>query len=358
MKYGRWLAVSMLIIALTGCQSNPPEIKTKSTDSLEAAKLDRFIEERMEILNVPGVSVVIIREGKIVYKGAFGVKNTSTGEKITDRTIFEAASLSKPIFAYFVMLQAEKGLIKLDEPLYQYHPNKHLLIDNGHKQITARMLLTHTSGIVNWRKNPGEELELQFTPGSKFQYSGEGYEYLRRVLQELLHVDDDGLQEIVDKEVVESIGAAVMKYTWDDAILSRKAFGHRKGVPTDNHKHDMNFGASYSLNTSAEDYAKFLIALMKPGTSKRKLVEEFLSIQNQMPSEEGEMHRSLGFPVKQTGKGLRYYHSGNNGDFRAYCHFYKEKGYGIVMFGNSDNLFSSNLAQEIVEYLDDTWFYM
>lgn len=357
-KYGHWLAVSMLIIALTACQSNPREIKTESVDSLEAAKLDRFIEERMKKLKVPGVSVVIIKDGSIAYKGAFGVKNTSTGEKITNRTIFEAASLSKPLFAYFVMLQVQKGLIELDEPLYQYHPNKHLLIDSRHKQITARMLLTHTSGLVNWRKNPDDELELLFTPGTQFQYSGEGYEYLRRVLQELLQVNDDGLQEIVDKEVVESIGADFMKYTWDDEIVSRKAFGHREGVPTDNNKHDMNFGASYSLNTSAEDYAKFLIALMKPSASNRKLVEDFLSIQNRMPSEEGEMHRSLGFPVKQTTKGLRYYHSGNNGDFRAYCHFYKEKGYGIVMFGNSDNLFSSNLAQEIVEHLDDTWFYM
>jgi len=70
------------------------------------------------------------------------------------------------------------------------------------------------------------------------------------------------------------------------------------------------------------------------------------------------VHRSLGFSVQQTENGIRYYHSGNNGDFRAYCHFYKDKGYGIIMFGNSDNLFSSNLAQEIVEYLDDTWFHM
>ncbi|MHC9511980.1 serine hydrolase domain-containing protein [Kangiella sp. M94] len=358
LKYGHWLAVSMLMIALTGCQSNPPEMKKETAATVEAAKLDRFIEERMETLKVPGVSVVVIRDGNITYRGAFGVKNTSTREKITNRTIFEAASLSKPLFAYFVMLQVKKGLIELDEPLYQYHPNKHLLIDSRHKQITARMLLTHTSGLVNWRKNPGHELEVLFTPGTQFQYSGEGYEYLRRVLQELLQVDDDGLQELVDKEVVEPIEADFMKYTWDDEILSRKAFGHREGVPTDNHKHDMNFGASYSLNTSAEDYAKFLIAVMDPHTSNIKMVDEFLAIQNQMPSEEGEMHRSLGFPVKQTENGVRYYHSGNNGDFRAYCHFYKDKGYGIIMFGNSDNLFSSNLAQEIVEYLDDTWFYM
>lgn len=358
MKLRGWLAVGLLIIALTGCQSTHREIKTESANSVEIAKLDRFIEERMEALKVPGVSIVIVRDGKITYRGAFGVKNTLTGEKITNSTLFEAASLSKPFFAYFVMLQVQKGLIELDEPLYQYHPNKHLLIDSRHKQITARMLLTHTSGLVNWRKNAGDELEVLFTPGTQFQYSGEGYEYLRRVLQELLKVDDDGLQAIVEKEVVEAVGANFMKYTWNDEILSRKAFGHRNGSPTDNYKHDMNFGASYSLNTSAEDYAKFLIALMWPQAVNREVVDEFLAIQYQMPSEVGEMHRSLGFPVKKTEKGMRYYHSGNNGDFRAYCHFYKDKGYGIIMFGNSDNLFSSNLAREIVEYLDDTWFYM
>ena len=57
-------------------------------------------------------------------------------------------------------------------------------------------------------------------------------------------------------------------------------------------------------------------------------------------------------------RGLRYYHSGNNGDFRAYCHFYLASGDGIVLFGNSDNVFSSNLAQRIVEYLGDEWFYV
>ncbi|WP_187287322.1 serine hydrolase domain-containing protein [Kangiella koreensis] len=354
----QWMALLCSIIILTACQTVPHSIEKVTGEPVEIKELENFVSHRMEELNVPGLSLAVINDGEIVYQGAFGVKNRSTGEKLTNQTVFEAASLSKPLFAYFVMLQVKKGLIGLDEPLYQYHPNKNLLVDKRHQLITARMLLTHTSGLPNWRKHSGAELELSFMPGTQFQYSGEGYEYLRRVLQELLATDDDGLQMLLEEEAVEAIGSDFMKYNWDERIPSRKAFGHRNDVPTDNHKHDHNFGASYSLNTTAEDYAKFLVALMRPVPAKKEMVETFLKIQDQMPNEEGEMHRSLGFPVKQTEHGIRYYHSGNNGDFRAYCHFYKKRGFGVVLYSNSDKLFSSNLAEEIVEYLGDTWFYM
>lgn len=352
------MALISSIVAINGCQTSQSTVTKITGETIQIEELETFIRQRTKELKVTGLSLAIINDGKISYLGSFGVKNSSTDKKITQQTVFEAASLSKPLFAYFVMLQVEKGLINLDEPLYQYHPNKDLLVDERHQLITARMLLTHTSGLPNWREKAGAGLELSFTPGTQFQYSGEGYEYLRRVIQAKLGVDDDGLQDVIDREIVNTINAGFMKYTWDQEILERKAYGHRNGEPTDNHKHDHNFGASYSLNTTAEDYAKFLASLMQPAQSKVEMVDEYLAIQYEMPQEKGESHRSIGFPVKKTEHGLRYYHSGNNGDFRAYCHFYRNSGYGVVLFSNSDNLFSSNLAQEIIEFLGDRWFYI
>lgn len=340
-----------LICLTSACQTT-----SHTNDSF--SELEAHITKEMKARNVPGVSLAIIRDGKIVYRKAFGVQNVETGKKLTTKTVFEAASLSKPVFAYFVMQQVQQSVLDLDRPVYEYLPNEHLVDDPRHKLITARMLLTHTSGLPNWRSDTGGKLKLLFTPGTEFQYSGEGYEYLRQIIQHLLAVDDDGLQARMQKEVVATIGAEFMQYTWDNTLPARKTFGHRNGKTTDNTEHDKNFGAAYSLHTTPTDYAKFLLALMRPSPENKALVETFLALQTKMPHEAGEMHRSLGFPVKRSEKGLRYYHSGNSGDFRSYCHFYPATGDGIVIFGNSDNLFSSNLAEYIVEYLGDQWFYM
>lgn len=121
---------------------------------------------------------------------------------------------------------------------------------------------------------------------------------------------------------------------------------------------DDTFGAGYSLHTTSTDYAKFLIYLMNPDANHKVKIEKMLQPQKDMPNEKGELHRSILFPIKKTANYFRYFHSGNNGDFRAYCHFYKEEGFSVVMLSNSDNFFSSNCAQNIVEFLDDIWFYV
>lgn len=354
----RWAVAAFALAGLiAGCSSIPRE-SVDADDKPDFAAMEELVRREMKAAEVPGLSLAIIRDGEVVYRGAFGVKSVETGEPITIETLFEAASLSKPVFAYFVMLQVDKGLLDLDRPLYEYLPNQSLVDDPRHEKLTARMVLAHASGLPNWRVDTGGELKLLFEPGTRFGYSGEGYEYLKQALKQVLDTDDDGLQALFDAEVSRVIGARFMKYTWDESIPSLKAFGHRKGVATDNHRHDRNFGASYSLHTTPLDYARFLSMLIRPDAGNAGTVERLLAIQYGLPHEDDELHRSLGFPVKMTEKGPRYYHSGNNGDFRAYCHFYPEQGDGIVLFGNSDNLFSSNLAKQIVEHLGDKWFYM
>lgn len=349
--------------SLVSCQDQSNGISTIKGHEVSPTDLDNFIQNQIDSLKVAGLSVAIIRDNKIVYNNAFGFKSLTTKEKCTPETLFEACSLSKPVFAYFVMLQVKKGIIDLDKPLYEYLPNDDLADDGRYKTITARMALCHASGLPNWRENTNGQLKILFQPGAEFGYSGEGYQYLKDVLSHLLKVDDRGLDKLIQNDVVAPLGIDFMKFTWEDTYSSKKAFGHRNGVPTDNgpvllNDRDDTFGAGYSLHTTSSDYAKFLIGMMEPHLQQRKFVDEALVSQNGMPNEAGELHRSMAFPIKKVGERLRYYHSGNNGDFRAYCHFYKEKGYGIVMLSNSDNFLSSRCAQRIIEYLEDVWFYV
>lgn len=321
-------------------------------DQPRAQTLSSFINTSMNGAKVEGLAVSVIQNGEVVFNQGFGVANSNTADPITSQTLFEAASLSKPLFAYFTLLQVEKGVIDLDQPLYSYWPHPALTDNEWHKLITARMVLTHTSGLPNWRSDTDGQLSLLFKPGTNFHYSSEGYEYLRGVLQKQLNVDDTGLQALIDEQISNELGTDFIKYIWDDEIPDHKAFGHRNGSPTDNHKHDHNFGASYSLITTAGDYAKFIKDILKPDTSeKQKAVAQLLKLQTGAPHEEGKLHRALGFAVKQVDGQLRYYHSGNNGDFLAYVEFEPVTNNGVVIFSNSDKLFSSNLARKIVEYL-------
>ncbi len=330
-------------------------ITTIKGNKILVAALDMFINKQMDSLNIPGLSLAVINKGKIVYYKNYGVKNSETGEKVNNNTIFEACSVSKPVFAYFVLKQVEKGILQLEKPLYTYYTDPKIDTTNGYyKLVTARMVLNHCSGFPNWRKDEDDSNPLFFInkPGTKYGYSGEGYQYLARVLGRILHKTDQELNDYFQAEVVQPLKIASMNFTWHDTLQPLKAFSHRKGKPTDNTSQGPPdwFGAAGSLHTSAKDYAKFLLAIMN---KNNKLGKKLLTLQMGLPTEPDSLYRSFGFPYKLTNAGMRYYHMGNNSDARAYCHFYKNEGIGIVMFGNCDNFFSSGFAQKLLAYMEE-----
>jgi CubicO group peptidase (beta-lactamase class C family) len=321
--------------------------------------LDNFILKQMRKDKLPGLSIAIINDSKIAYKRVFGVQDMSTNQKVNENTLFEAASISKPLFAYFVMKQVENGLLDLDKPLYEYLPYNDISYDERYKLMTTRMVLCHTSGLPNWRK---DSLRLGFTPGEGFEYSGEAYDYLKMVLAKIKNTDDIGLDNIFYKEIVVPIGARHMYYTWNNYTAEHKAMGHRKGKTTDKESQPPwkpnIFGSGYSLHTESNDYAKFLIELMNPKVLHKSTVDEMLKSQVNLPAKSGFRSLgwigwSLGFAIDSTSQGVRYIHTGDNGDFQTYCHFYKDKKMGLVFFCNSDKLYSSKFVRKLLRFLDE-----
>src|SRR5262245_12589079 len=139
-------------------------------------KLQADVPALMKEADIPGMSIVVIRNGKVAWHNNFGVKNTKTAQPVDDNTVFEAASLSKPVFAYAVLKLVEQGKIGLDVPLTKYLPTPYIDGDPRLEKITARIVLSHRTGFPNWR--PGSSLSIHFTPGERFSYSGEGFIYL------------------------------------------------------------------------------------------------------------------------------------------------------------------------------------
>jgi CubicO group peptidase (beta-lactamase class C family) len=332
-------------------------IKTIDGKTIAIADFEKYLSGQMDSLKIPGLSIAIINSGSIVYSRNMGVKNVVSKEPAGPGTIFEACSLSKPIFAYFTLLMAARQALDIDTPLYRYYMDREVdFSDQVFTALTGRMVLNHASGWPNWRDNKAQLLKFNFMPGTRSGYSGEGYQHLKRVLNYRLSTDDYHLNGYFQEAVVEPLHIRSMNYTWLKEMGMNKAFGHIKGRPTDNGPHGdpRQFDAASSLHTDAEGYAKFIVKLMDTTDA---VGNRLLQIQDQLPTEGDGLFRSLGFPYKLIDNEIRYYHSGDNGDARAYCHFYRNHGIGIVMFCNSDNFFSSGFAKKVLAFLDEPYPY-
>ncbi len=140
--------------------------------------------EEMQWAGVPGASLATIH-GASVGAAQFGLRSVAARVPVTADTIFEAASLSKPVFAYAVFRLVRTGKLDLDRSLDSYLPKPYPIADPRGTAITARHVLTHTSGLPNWRHAAAEPLKLHFAPGTQYLYSGEGFYFLQTVVERI-----------------------------------------------------------------------------------------------------------------------------------------------------------------------------
>lgn len=349
------LVYLVVIVPTSSAQTSEKCITTVSGDKVTILDLEHHIRQAMDSIGFPGLSIAIINEAEVVYHKTFGVSNIESKEPVSTQTIFEAASLSKPLFAYFTMKMVEQGKLALDKPIYPYlqeifPPN---MLDSTalslYKTITPRIVLSHGTGIPNWPKG---NLPIKFVPGTDFSYSGEAYQHLAAALGTKLGIGwGSKLDSLFLDEVAHPLNMHNSFYTWNDKLEKHKAKGHREGVVNLDIHRDKKVGPGYSLHTEALDYARFLIEMMEPKQLKKELVDEMLKEQNhfkkdnELLAETGQTGWGLGFAQKPTTNGLMHLHTGNNHDFQAYAMFVPAQKYGFVLFGNADKLFE--LLQEI-----------
>lgn len=337
--------LTFILVCLLSIPSHA-QIKTPAGKTIPPAAMDQFLKKEMDSLHIPGLSVAFISGGKIVYQRELGFANLEQKVKVDKNSIFEACSMSKTVFAYFVLQLADKGIIKLDTPLYQYIPYPDIAYDDRYKLITARMVLCHTSGLPNWHEYepadsslhlPKGAQYLKFTPGTGFNYSGEGYQYLVKVVAHLLNTTEVELGNIVYKDVCAPLGMKHSKFGWNDFIREHKVTGYRQkdddGInkPGELKKFE-EFSAAGGLHSNAEDYAHFMMALM----NAKGPYQEMFKQQSKVPDWDDTDYWGLGISMKKNNYGVRYMHSGNNGDFTCYFVMYKDLKTGYVFFTNNN----------------------
>ncbi len=283
---------------------------------------------------IPGVSVAVYRTGQPIWAQAFGVVNTESGELVRDDTVFEAASLSKPVFAYAVMRLVERGELDLDAPLAEIYPYDRLEHEPRYEQITPRMVMSHSTGMPNWG---GDRLEIAFDPGTEFSYSGEGFVFLQRAVEKVTGKD---LNAFMQEEVFDLLGMGHSSYVWRDEYDDLSATGHDAlGRPQEKGK-PRRPNAAATLHTTASDYARFLGALIEERGLEHETFEMIFTPQVSAPGDddefEGTVFWGLGWGLQVGNAETSFWHWGDNGPFKAYVLGYREAGIGLVYFANSD----------------------
>ncbi|MEM7572204.1 MAG: serine hydrolase [Bacteroidota bacterium] len=311
----------------------------------QALLVDNFVETIRQHYHIPGVSVGIVKDYELVYHRNFGLASNLTGQPVSDTTLFEAASITKPVFAFAVMRLAERGLIDLDRPLYEYLPFSNIAKDERSKLLTARIILCHRSGLPNWAFGgpfgymSGQETELNFEPGSQWGYSGEAYNYLGRVLEAIM---DQPLAQILKEEVTDVLGMEQSWFATNPILDRRSAQGHEGFLPTFWETIGHPSPAS-SLHTQAGDFSRFMIGVMQQRGLRSATYTEWLEPQHTLPKEDQVYPTSwpqelaLGLFTQPTDFGRLYEHGGNNGDFHCKFGIIPERGDGYVIFTNSNN---------------------
>lgn len=172
----------------------------------------------MQVAGVPCLAYAAIEAGRIVEARQLGVRKAG-GAPVTPRTCFDAASLTKPVFATVALELARQGRLDLDRPLQAYLP---LFADARTRRITARHVLSHTSGLPNWNYDPAP-LSSAFEPGARWAYSGEGYFHLARVLEAIA---GRPLPELVEAHALKPAGMGDSSFVWTDQVASDHAYPH------------------------------------------------------------------------------------------------------------------------------------
>jgi CubicO group peptidase (beta-lactamase class C family) len=329
----------------------------------------------MRAAEVTGVGIAILNRGTIVYRKTWGFRDLEKKLPLTENSVLSGASFTKVAFSYLVMQLVDEGRIELDKPVSQYLPKPlpdypryaDLSGDSRYLRITAAMLLSHTSGFPNFRfLNPGGKLNINFEPGTRYAYSGEGIELLQFVVET---ITGRPLEDLMRERVFEPLGmkrtSMVSERRFEDDLANGYDEWGRSLGPQQRKRAD----AAGSLQTTLSDFALFIQAvargqLLRKNTRAQMLSPRIrISSKHQFPTLESltteansAIHLSygLGWGLYDTAYGRAFFKEGHDDGFRHYTVIFDRPKTGIVIMTNSSN--GEGIFKELLEtILKDTF---
>ena len=334
---------------------------------------DTFLADlprQMQALGVPGIGIAVVEAGKLAWSRVFGLADAEHGTPVRESTLFEVASLSKPVFAYVVLQLVDQGKLELDKPLVGYRRPEYLGDSAWIARITVRDVLRHSTGLPDWRKDPAhEKLVPAVAPGTRIDYSGEAFVWLQLVVEA---ITGESLQQTMQRMLFTPAGMRDSSYGWDEALASRSVYGHRAlgdakpGLPPQglrdawnaalpiaqrwhkplsewryadaervlplvqahappgvaNWPSDILANAAASLRCTVQDYARFMALMVHadPAAWELRPATRSAMLARQIDVPGRWTDKGLGWNIETTARGPVFFHSGSNaGIFKAFA---------------------------------------
>lgn len=293
----------------------------------------------MNEASVPGASIAILGNGRLEHFVNCGVRSTQLPEAVDENTVFGAASLSKPVFAHLILQLVDRGVLALTAALVDYLPG-YLASDPRAAAMTINDVLSHSSGLPNWR-SLDHPLRTHFPPGGRFSYSGEGYLYLQKAVEA---VTGEGLQVLAQRLLFDPFAMGRSSFVWQSRFEDNRAYPHNAfGVPALSGKPG-EANAAWTLQTTAADFARFLLAVLEGARLKAETARLWLSprieIRHHKPQLLSESAADVVTHVAWgLGWGLEpdsglFFHWGDNGPYTAFTIGSVEERSALVVFTN------------------------
>lgn len=321
-----WSAIAALCVGCAASRTEPDPSPPHDT-----------LRQMATRYGICSVAIAVVRDRQLQAVDA--TPGCTTDSPTTPDSVFEAASLSKPVFAYAVLMLVQQGKMDLDAPVVKYLPKGYwhrfqphladsqadLVSDARLQAVTVRMALNHTSGLPNWAGGP---LDFDRKPGERWQYSGEGYVLLQRAVEA---VTNEELDDFMKRQVFQPLGMTRSGYTSKPRLEKYivPSVG-QDGAPMKPRPFLAPVSA-FTLYTSAHDYGLFLAALLNDERSLRQIVESPVPVNPKL-----NLSWGLGWGLEQDKADTLIWHWGNNPHYRAFVIASPRTGDGFIMFTNSD----------------------
>lgn len=347
-----------IVLALCGCAAAPPAFHAPDGSARPFAGIDIAMQGLMTSAAVPGLALALIEDGKVVYQRAYGLADRAGGRALRTDTVMYGASLTKAAFAWLVMQLVDEGLIDLDaalprqlrRPLPEYAGYADLAADPRWRAITPRMLLSHSSGLLNWRWiNPDNKLDVKFAPGSRYVYSGEGIQLMQLVVEER---SGRPLVQLMQQRVFDRFGMKDTSMVWRADFDGRATVHYDAGGAPIAHAHRSRARAAGSMDTTLADFAAFFAGVLRGDGLSAAAHAAMLSPQlaivspRQFPSHwPGAtaanraigLSAGLGWPLFNSSLGPAFFKEGSDDGTSNLAFGLVRQRSGVVMLSNSSN---------------------
>jgi CubicO group peptidase (beta-lactamase class C family) len=354
-KRSTFVVILTIFVSMASCA----QFKVQNTDienisASRALMLDKAFSALVDTHKINTAGVAVIKDRKVVWQNQFGLQ--SPGVPVKTDTLFDVASLTKTVTAETILRLVAKGNLSLDESIAPYWIDPDLEGHPNIKQITPRMLLTHTSGFMNWRYfSDDRKLGFINQPGTTFGYSGEGFEYLAKYAENKLGVPFGQLVKSTLFEPLEMNNAAfvVHKENFTRIAQQLNADGKSYGYycqPWGGCAKEGSYSAAANLVISVGDYATFLISSMQGEglspelTKDRNTMQGIQFTQSDIVCEKtseaqcpNQLGYGLGWSMSQLKNDKLIGHRGTNWSVVSLAYYYQGSGDGLVIFFNAPN---------------------